>query len=167
MTEPLIALYDDPDAAQCAVGRLHEHGVDDVRVTSPAPYPVAEEHYRPLGWRQLGWLALGGGLLGLVSAIAITGFGSLAEPLCVGSKPVLAWPAFSVVMFEMTMLGAGLTNFLAVILFFAVARRGVAKKARQAAVDGHLALVVPLAARSAERTAEIREALHDALEVTP
>ncbi len=167
MPDPLMALYDDPDAAANAVRKLHARGVADVRLTSPAAYPVVEETGHPLGLQQLGWLALGGGLLGLATAIALVTYGSLAEPLVVGGKPVLAWPAFSVVMFELTMLGAGLTNFVAVIFFSALARRGVAKSARLAAAQGHIAVLVPLAQRSADEVAQIRALLGDALEVSP
>ncbi len=162
-----MALYDDPDVAAQAVRKLHARGVSDVRLTSPAPYPVVEETSHPLGVRQLGWLALGGGLLGLCTAIGLVSYGSLAEPLVVSGKPVLAWPAFSVIMFELTMLGAGLTNFLAVIFFSALARRGVGKKARQVAAEGHIALLVPLAKRSPSEVAEIRRLLSDAFEVSP
>ena len=44
----------------------------------------------------------------------------------VGGKPILAWTAFGVIMFELTMLFAGVANFLALVLLSAATRRGVA-----------------------------------------
>ncbi|NOY93424.1 MAG: DUF3341 domain-containing protein [Deltaproteobacteria bacterium] len=161
MPEPSMILFDDPHHAEDVVRRLRECGVDDVHVTSPAAYPVTEETKPPFGWRLFGLLALTGGLTGLATAIALVVHGSETVPLIVGGKAVLAWPAFSVVMFELTMLGAGVANFLGVIVLSAVARRGLPKRARMAAAEGHIAVLIPAGEHSAEQREEIRRVLED------
>lgn len=54
------------------------------------------------------WFTLAGALAGLAGAIALTYAGSLAWPIMTGGKPVTAFTAFSVIVFETTILLAGL-----------------------------------------------------------
>ncbi len=161
-TRPWIALYDDPERAAAALRSLARLGVPGVRVLSPAAYPAIHLTGRPGPWRLMSWLALIGGLTGLATAIGLEAGASLSYPIHVGGKPALAWILFGVVMFELTMLGAGLTNFFAMVGLAWVSRRRIPKAAREAVASDRLAVVVA-AAGDDDRLAAIRGALAGAI----
>ena len=163
MSERLLALFDDPDTAEAAVTALGAREVEGVRVVSPAAYPVVHQTGRPGPWRLMGFLAVAGGLLGLATAIVLEVWSSTWMHLDVGGKAVVAWPAFTVVMFELTMLGAGLTNFTALIVLSWWSRRKVAKAARDAVVADRLAVVVPVDGKDQAAVDEIKRDLAGAL----
>lgn len=168
MRKTMLAVFDDPDVAETAVRTLGEHDVGGVRVVSPAAYPVVHLTGRPGPWRAMGYLAVVGGLTGLATAIALEVGSSLAHPLSLGGKPVLAWPAFGVVMFELTMLFAGVTNFFALVFLSWWSRRKIVREAREAVRADRLAVVVPIAGRNETEVEAIRTDLAGAisLEVT-
>jgi Protein of unknown function (DUF3341) len=142
-------------------------GVGGVRVASPAPYPLVHQVHRPGTERFLGWFALGGALAGLAAALALQVITSLAHPIIVGGKPILAWQAFSIICFELTMLGAGASNFFAMVVLSALARRGVSRDARNAVTSDRIVVVVPIQGRAAEASPAIRQALAGAEELLP
>jgi len=163
MPEPRIAVYDDPDRAAQALGRLEQAAVAGVRIVSPAAYPAVHETGRPGPWRLLGWLALAGGLLGLGAAIWLQVGTSLAHPVQVGGKPVVAWIPYGVIMFELTMLGAGCSSFVSLVVLAAIARRSVSRAARREMAADRLAIVVPAAEPGSPRARAIDAALAGAV----
>ncbi len=154
-----IATFDEPALVAQALTALADLGVPGTRLVSPAPYRAVHLTGQPGPWRAMGWLVLGGGLCGLATAIALEVGTSLAHPMHVGGQPVIAWVQFGVIMFEMTMLGAGLTNFLAMIVLGAWSRRQVAKAARDGLRSDRLTLAIPTSGRSPEQLQAIRAAL--------
>jgi molybdopterin-containing oxidoreductase family membrane subunit len=56
------------------------------------------------------WFTLVGALCGLLGSLALTYGGSLAWPLITGGKPITTFTAFSVIVFECTILLAGLAT---------------------------------------------------------
>jgi hypothetical protein len=166
MPEPLLALFDHPDAAEKALRLLAAQGVKGAQVASPAPYPVVNQTGHPGPWRALGWIATIGGLTGLSCAAALQVMTSEHLGLVVGGKPIVAWPAFGVVMFELTMLFAGASNFTALVILSAVARRRVARTARELVSSERIVVVVPDGAVAAGRREAVAAALRGvALEV--
>ena len=149
MPEELVAVFADPDDALRAVQTLRDQGVANAQVSSPAAYPVVHEVEHTGHSRALGWVALLGGLTGLASATALEVGTSKALGLVVGGKPIVAWTAFGVVMFELTMLFAGVSNFLALIVFSALTRRKVARAVRDLVSSERIVVVVPLAGMDA------------------
>ena len=162
MRETLFALFDNPDTA-AAVGSLNRRQVKGVRVVSPAAYPVVHLTGHPGPWRWMGYLAVAGALIGLGTAISLEVGSSLAHPLPVGGKPVVAWPAYAVVMFELTMLGAGLTNFIALVVLSWWSRRKIHRSVREAVTADRVAVVVPIGGQSEAEVAAIRAELTGAL----
>jgi len=71
MSDELIAVFADPDAASHALTALAGEGVTGARIASPAAFPAVEETGRPGPWRVLGWVALVAGLTGLACAMAL------------------------------------------------------------------------------------------------
>ncbi len=167
MREELVALFSDPDGAARALRALHEDRVTTARVVSSAPFPAVHETGRPGPWRLLGWIALVGGLTGLSCAMALEVVTSRSMDLIVGGKPIVSWTAFGVVMFELTMLFAGLSNFTALVILSAFTRRTVSRRVRREVTTDRLVVVVPLEGCSEDREAAIRRSLSGALEVRP
>jgi Protein of unknown function (DUF3341) len=167
MPDALVAVYSDPDAAACALRALKAAGVPGVRVVSPAPYPAVHLTGQPGPWRHLGTIALIGGLTGLGSATALQVMTSRSLNMIVGGKPIVSWPAFGVVMFELTMLFAGIFNFSALVLLGALARRRVSARARGQVDTERIVVVVPVDQAGGARQALVRTTLKDALEVLP
>ena len=84
----------------------------------------------------------------------------------VGGQPVIAWVPFGVIMFELTMLGAGLTNFVSMVVLGAISRRKVSRAARDAVLSDRLAVEVPTSGHSPEQLAAMRNALAGALAIS-
>jgi hypothetical protein len=167
MREDLVALFADPDSAAGALQALQEDRVTNARIVSSAPFHAVYKTGRPGPWRVLGWIALFGGITGLSCAMALQVATSRSMDLLVGGKPIVSWTAFGVVMFELTMLFAGLSNFAALVILAAFTRRSVSRRARRAVTTDQLVVVVPLEGGSDDREAAIRRALSTAVEVRP
>ncbi len=164
MQRDLIAVYADPDAAERAVVALREGGFD-ARVASPAPFPVIHHTGHPGPWRALGPIALFGGITGLSCAMAFEVATMKSMGMVVGGKPIVSWTAFGVIMFELTLLFAGVSNFLAMVLLSFFTRRRISKRARKEVTSERTVVVVPCEGQSEERTAVVRRTMSDAVEV--
>ena len=159
MPEPLVMIFSDPDAAAAALQRLRDADVDDARVVSAAPFPAVHLTGRPGPWPVLGKVALAGGVTGFVCAALLQAVTSRSLNLVVGGKPILAWPAFGVIMFELTMLFAGVANFLALVILAAVAGRRVPAVARAMANSERIVVVVPGERLEGDGAETVRKAL--------
>lgn len=99
------------------------HAIDALRdsygeIETYTPYDVPEVDGR-LGLRpsRIGWIAVFGGVCGLVAAYGIQWWADVhAYPLNVGARPLHAAPAFLLVTFEGTVLGAALATFIGLLL---------------------------------------------------
>jgi len=167
MSDELIAVFGDPDTASHALTALVREGVTRARIASPAPFPIVEETGRPGPWRVLGWVALVAGLTGLACAMALEVVTSKSMGQIVGGKPVISWTAFGVVMFEMTMLFAGIATFIATIVLAAIVRHQVARRARDAVTSDRIVVTIPLDGANADRREAITRCVSTATEVLP
>ncbi len=163
--EDFVAVFADPDVAEKALRSLHDEGVTTARVASPAPFPVVHHTGHPGPWRVLGWVALVGGMTGLGCAIAIQVVTSRHMNLIVGGKPILSWTAFGIIMFELTLLFAGVTNFTALVVLSAVTRRWFPRRTRQQVTSERIVVVVPMAGVPEARRKAIRGSMSQAVEV--
>jgi mono/diheme cytochrome c family protein len=67
----------------------------------------------------MGFFALGFGVLGTVSAVALMTWVTLVEyPLVIGGKPFWSWPAFVPIAFELTVLLASVLSVVAMIVIY-------------------------------------------------
>ena len=163
--DDFVAVFADPDAAEQALHALSDGGVKTARVASPAPFPVVHHTGHPGPWRALGWIALVGGMTGLGCAIAFQVVTSRSMNLIVGGKPIISWTAFGIIMFELTLLFAGVTNFSALVILSAITRRWFPRRTRQQVTSERIVIVVPMGGVSEERKKVIRGALSQAVEV--
>jgi hypothetical protein len=117
----LLALYDDEEAAAHAVAALRREGVGPVTVYSPVPpHEILEEmDERPSVVRRF---TLVGGLIGVACGFAIGAYTAVAytdpdlAPLVVAGRPLVAWPPYVIIMFELMVLIGGLSTFVGVLV---------------------------------------------------
>ena len=121
----VVAVFADVDEAAQAVRALKAEGIE-VRAAMPAPFPQMQEALgRPISLIGLSTLtgAVAGGALGLLLAAG----GSWAWPIVVGGMPIVSFPAFLVIVFEVAVLVGAVTNFCGLMSVAALGRmrRGV------------------------------------------
>jgi hypothetical protein len=112
----LIAEFDNVDAVLAAARRAREAGYNRVDVHSPFPIHGID---RVLGTPPtiLPWLVLLGGLSGLFGALALTNYTmAYFYPFMISGKPFLSQPAFVPIIFECTILLAGITATVFMLL---------------------------------------------------
>jgi hypothetical protein len=108
----VIATFLDPRMAAAAMLSLRERGFR-VRAVMPAAYPdVIAAVGKPRS--RIDFVTLPGALLGITLGILLTAGTSLAWPLVTGGKPIVSWPPFLIVTFEVAVLVGSLVNLVAV-----------------------------------------------------
>jgi hypothetical protein len=113
----MYGLFDKPDAAQRAYTGLKRAGIAprDITVVSGEPFEAFEFSHRDHSMI-LFRLALLGGIIGFVSAVALVVGTERAWPLVTGGMPIVAWWPNLVIIFEMTMLGAIVTTVISLLV---------------------------------------------------
>ena len=112
----LLAEFDSADALIAAARKVREAGYTRTEAFSPYPLHEAAE---ALGYRRSGvaFLVFVGGLVGGVGGVFMLWWiNVLGYPLNVGGKPLNSWPMWIPITFELTVLTAGLSAFLAVFV---------------------------------------------------
>jgi hypothetical protein len=134
----VLGSFEHIDAAVEAIHDLKRAGHDDLTVYSAAPnHEIEEALGTGSSWVRL--FTLVGGLTGCAAGYAMTTWMSYDWPLLVGGKPIAAFPPYTVIMFELTILLGALSTVAGMILLPQL------KKIR---ADRHLR---PLRARSRRR----------------
>ncbi len=112
----LLGLYEGPDEAAEAVGKLKEAGFEDnaIEVLSATPYPegaFGEQHIK----HRLFTFPFAGAACGLAIGIVWVIGAQVSLPIITGGKPVVALPAVIQILYEGTMLGAVLFTVIGVL----------------------------------------------------
>lgn len=110
-------LFDRPADAQRAYTGLKRAGIAprDITVVSGEPFEAFEFSHRDHSMI-LFRLALAGGIIGFVAAVALVRGTELAWPIVTGGMPIVAWWPNLVIIFEMTMLGAIVTTVVSLLV---------------------------------------------------
>lgn len=111
-----LAEFQTADALLAAAHRIREAGYR--RLDAFSPFPV-EGLPEAVGIEDsaLPYWMLGGGLAGALTGYGIQYFSAVIDyPILVGGKPFNSWPAFIPVTFELAVLFAALTGFIALVL---------------------------------------------------
>lgn len=104
----VMAEFDNPSAVVAAAHRAHEAGYR--KMDAYSPYPI-EELSEAIGFHKnaIPKIVLAGGIIGGLSGLAMQIFTSAIDyPLNVGGRPLISWPSFVPITFEMTILLASL-----------------------------------------------------------
>lgn len=101
----LLAEFANQDRLLDAVRSTRKAGYRDIDAFSP--YPIEEmPRAMGLGTHRMGWLSFFGGLFGFFGALLVQVLTNWNYPINVGGRPILAWPAFVVIDFELMVLFA-------------------------------------------------------------
>jgi hypothetical protein len=110
----LLAEFDSPEALTAAAKEVRAAGYR--RLDAFTPFPVdglAQILHLPRP--KISWVGLIGGFSGGSFALLMQCFTNYDFPLNVGGRPLYALSAFAVVMFELTILFAALSMFVAML----------------------------------------------------
>jgi len=115
--EGYLAEFGDPEGLLAAIERTREAGF--TKYDAYSPYPLHEfAHAMGATKSKLPWIVLGGGIVGALTGWALQYWTSVsAYPMNIGGRPYNSWPAFIIVIFELTILFAA---FSAVLGMFAL-----------------------------------------------
>lgn len=113
----VVGFFDGPNAILEGMKKVRE--ANYACFDAFTPFPVhGLEHAQGLKRSPLPWVTFLMGITGTIVAFAFQYWTSVVDwPLIVGGKPFNSWPAFVPVMFELTILFAGVSTVLALILF--------------------------------------------------
>ena len=116
MMDVIVAEFETPDGVVEGARRARELGYAKVDAFTPFPIPELDEALAQPRSR-LPRFVLAGGVTGLLVALLIQWWTNAYDyPLDVGGRPVASWPTYIIIMFETTVLFAGLTAFAGVLL---------------------------------------------------
>lgn len=115
-SKSVLGLFDNADTAADATDVLLEAGCaqEDFDVLTGSPYPegaFGEQNPK----HHIYVFPLVGALMGLSVALLLTAGTQLAYPMVTGGKPILAFPAMTIIGYEGTLLGAVIFTILGII----------------------------------------------------
>jgi hypothetical protein len=112
----MLAEFDSPGAILRAAGMVRRAGYRHFDVHTP--YPVhGMDAAMGLGRSKLGWIVAAGAAAGFLTAVGLQVYTNWDYPLIHQAKPYQSWPAFVIVVFELSVLFAA---FAAVFGMFAL-----------------------------------------------
>ena len=113
----VIGFFDDTHTLIDATARVRDAQYEHFDVYTPFPVHGLE-HAQGLKRSPLPFVTFGAGLAGFSLAFLLQYWTSAVDwPLIVGGKPFNSWPAFVPIMFELTVLLAGLSTVAAMFIF--------------------------------------------------
>ena len=112
----LMAEFDSPDALVAAARRTRELGYR--KFDAYTPFPIEELTHELAHKRsKVPLLVLAGGILGALGGFGLCYWTSvIAYPINIGGRPYNSWPAFIPITFETTILLAGISAVVGMIL---------------------------------------------------
>jgi len=112
----VLGIYEDADTAANATDVLLEAGLpqEDFDVLTGCPYPEGAfgEKTSP---HHIYVFPIVGALMGLTVALILTVGTQIAYPMVTGGKPILAFPAMTIICYEGMLLGAVIFTILGII----------------------------------------------------
>jgi hypothetical protein len=111
-----IGSFAEEAACAHAIEALREDHIDDLKAFSPIPSHEIE-HAIGLPKSPVRWVVLCGGIAGVLTGLAVTIGTTYEWGLNAGGKPLLSWPPFIIICFELMILLGGILGFLGVLMF--------------------------------------------------
>lgn len=160
----IYALYAEGADAQRAVDGLRATGIEDKDITVISSTPMEDFEFSHINGKNYLWyVACGGGLLGFAAIVALTQVTSRSWEMNVGNMSTIAWWAYLVPIFEVTMLGAILATVVTLLITAGLLRRRPALY-DPAVSDGKI--LVGIESPSQGKVADVERALRVAPGVT-
>ncbi len=151
----VTATYGDIHALVGAVRSVRQEGCEDLQVSGPIMEHELEEALGkpPSPVRRY---ALIGGLTGCISGFLLTIWSSYYYPLVVGGKPLASVPAYVVIGFEMTILFAGISALIGMLIHNRMPARKLPASYNPSCTDDLFALRVTC---DSSRSAKVEDVL--------
>ena len=112
----IAAYFDLPDDLMLAAAHTRDSKYDAFEAYSPFPIHGMDDAMG-LGRSWIPWVTFGAGSAGFLTANTIQFFMMTFDwPMIVGGKPYAPWPSFVPIMFELTVLFAGVTTALVMLI---------------------------------------------------
>lgn len=106
----LVAEFDDPTALVEAAREVKKEGYR--KFEAYTPYPIKDLDEIIPGWNLVPPIVLLGGLIGAATAWTMEYYiAAIDYPTNVGGRPLYSWPMFIPILFELTVLFAGVSAF--------------------------------------------------------
>ncbi|HSI71934.1 MAG TPA: DUF3341 domain-containing protein [Fimbriimonas sp.] len=115
-TYAMVAEFESADQLMAAAEKTRDAGFKQIDCYTPFPVHGLSE---AMGFRdaRVPWFIFAGGLIGGLTGYTLQWYTAVIDyPLNVGGKPLNSIPAFFPVTFECTILFAGITAFLSVLV---------------------------------------------------
>jgi hypothetical protein len=112
-----LAEFPSADALAAAVRRARAEGYSALDAFTPFPVPAIKEI---LGFRdrKVQGTMLIGGLSGALIGLLLQTYATVWHyPLNIGGRPNFSWPAYIIIIFELTVLTSGLCGLAAILAF--------------------------------------------------
>jgi len=152
-TPALVGFFNDPDQLLEAASTATEHGFRGMDAYAPFPVHGIEE---ALGIRR-SWIpaaALAMFFTGAVLGFALQYWTHVLDyPVNVGGKPLNAWPAYVVIVFESAVLLAGITTFLSIFVACRLFPNPFPKLLDEDLTNDRFALLIPVKKAGSEEEA--------------
>jgi Alternative complex III, ActD subunit len=113
MSEPVEIIGAFTDDEHCAHGirALRAANVKDLRAFAPFPSHLIEDAFERSKSRVRAFV-LAGGITGVITGLALTIGTSMEWNLVAGGKPIVSWPPYIIIMFELMILFGGISAVL-------------------------------------------------------
>jgi hypothetical protein len=111
----ISAFADDTDCAH-AIHALRDAQIRDLNTFAPIPSHRIE-HALGRSRSPTRWFSLTGGISGVLTGLAVTIGTTYEWRLNAGGKPLVSWPPFIIICFELMVLLGGIFGFTAFFLF--------------------------------------------------
>jgi len=118
-TIAIISSFADDTRCARAIEQLREAELGDFNTFSPIPSHKIE-YAIGRSKSPVRWLVLAGGISGVLTGLAITIGTTYEWGLNAGGKPLVSWPPFIVICFELMVLLGGIFGFLGVLMLSGV-----------------------------------------------
>lgn len=116
MTSTILAQFASPEDAATAIAMLQQSGIQREQMTVFSRVPLPEGALEvDTSKVRIPWIALGAAAAGAAIGFAIAAGTMWLYKLPTGGKPILAGPPILIITYEITMLTALITTFLAVL----------------------------------------------------
>ena len=141
-TQGIVAYFDSPKRVLEAAYASQRKGMEDYESYTPFPVHGME---KALGLKHscVPWATLVCGLMGFLAAHALQIWTSAINwPLNVGGKPMVSYPAFIPIIFELTVLFGGLGTVA--FLFYIIGIPTKKKPLHPKLTDDYFALYIPI-----------------------
>ncbi len=139
----LVAFFNDPDDLVHAAAQAREEGFKNLDAYTPYPIHGIEE-VMGIGRSWIPKAALAALIAGATLGFTLQYWTHVMDwPINIGGKPLNAWPAFMVIVFESGVLLAALTNFFGMFIACRLLPNAFVQTLDDDLTNDRFALVIP------------------------